>query len=83
MQITHKGPVGTTLEVLTNKELSSVQKNIMLYMLFESSFSGEVKQRSIYTDLNFSNKTARINLEELSEKGYVKRGTRAGSWELA
>ena len=75
------GPVGTTLDVITTKELNATQRVIMLYLLFECKHNEEaILQRDIVEDLGFSNKCIRENMETLQGLGYVKRGSKIYTW---
>ena len=49
---------------------------------YEKGFIG-CKQSSLVKVSGFSNKGVRQMMEALAEIGYVKRGIKAGSWELA
>ena len=69
-----------TFDVLTNNELTPIQKVILSYMMMEPK--EEWTQAIIWRDVCISNKATRQNLEKLTEMGYVKRGTRTGKWKL-
>lgn len=80
-KFTQDGPVGTTLDVISTKDLTAHQRVIMLYLIFNSNMESTL-QRDIVEALGFSNKCVRENLNQLLDKGYVKRGTKVYSWEL-
>tara|TARA_R110000772_G_scaffold77311_2_gene166605 strand:+ start:4439 stop:4744 length:306 start_codon:yes stop_codon:yes gene_type:complete len=79
-KITNDGPVGTTLQIVTKPELNSTQKLIMLYLTFNSNMDATPQRELVYA-LGLTNKCVRENLTALIEKSYVKRGTKAFTWD--
>lgn len=75
------GPVGTLLDVIGRQDLNATQKIIILYLIFNGDLEA-TPQRNIYTTLGITNKTARENLQVLANRGFIKRGTRAHTWEI-
>ncbi len=75
------GPVGTTLDVLTTKELSITQRAIVLYLIFNSN-SESTTQRELCEQLGFTMKCVRENLNILLDKDYVQRGPKVYTWDV-
>ena len=79
-KISTDGPVGTTLDVITNLEMNTTQRMIMLYLIFMGTSKENIIQKEIYKALGLSNKCVRENLTALHEAGYVKKGSKYSTW---
>ena len=75
-----EGPVSTLLEVISTKEITPHQRLIMLQLIFDG-YTESTPQRQICETLGLSNKCVRENLNQLLEKGYVKRGSKVYTWD--
>lgn len=80
-KVDQTGPVGTTLDVLTKEELTMTQRAIVLYLIFNSNMES-TSQRELCDALHISMKCVRENLNDLLDKGYVKRGPKVYTWDI-
>jgi hypothetical protein len=69
---------------LYDKSLTAYQR-VLYSIMVDQYHQGYVggKQSSLARLSGFNNKTVREGMEALAEKGYVKRGVKSSTWELA
>lgn len=79
-KIDFQGPIGTTMNILGQRDLSVTQRMILLYLVFDTD--SETKQKNICDYLGISMKCVRENCEILMELDYIGRGTKASTWSL-
>ena len=70
--------VDVTKEIITDYQLNSTQKLILLYMEFGGRI--EYSQRELCDALNLAMKTVRLNLRSLYELDIVTPGTKSYTW---